>query len=355
MYTKVRRKGKHLTENERGLISHLLNLGYKQSSIAKTLNVSPSTICRELVHGKVQLLDGATYEFYTAYSPQLAHSRAEYMRTAHGPQLKIGNRRDYLAALEALMLAGSSPEDAIQKVGNAFGLMISKTTCYRYIGLGLFASLRYQHLPQGHRKKGKRKVSHANVSCPGHRSIETRSPDVKGRADFGHWELDSVIGKSKGKNESLLVLTERKTRAEIILRPRAKTAEETIKALQRLRRYLGSDWKLLFKTITCDNGTEFSDQSGIDALGVQTFYCHPRCPSERGSNEVNNKLVRRKFPKGQSLKKVTQKQAIEVQQWMNNYTRPTFQHQSAAQMLEKELDKLPLHNPTKVKLFFGIP
>ena len=232
--------------------------------------------------------------------------------------------------------------------------MLSKTICYRYIGLGLFESLCYKYLPQGHRKKGKKKVSHANVSCPGHRSIETRSTDVKNRETLGHWELDSVVGKQKGKNESVLVLTERKTRAEIVLKPRDKTTAETVKSLQRLRRYLGRDWKLLFKTITCDNGSEFADQAGIDALGVQTFYCHPRCPSERGTNEINNKLVRRKFPKGQSLRKVTQKQAIAVQQWVNQYTRPTFGGQTAAQMLEAELDKLPLYNPEKVKRFFGI-
>ena len=354
MYTDIRRKGKHLTENERTTISHLLKLGYTQTAIAEELQVSPATICRELRRGKVVQLNGATYEFYAAYSPQLAHERARYMRTAHSPQLKIGSRRDYLSALEALMLAGSSPEDAIRKVGAAYGLMISKTTCYRYIGLGLFESLCYKYLPQGHRKKGKKKVSHANVSCPGHRSIETRSTDVKNRETLGHWELDSVVGKQKGKNESVLVLTERKTRAEIVLKPRDKTTAETVKSLQRLRRYLGRDWKLLFKTITCDNGSEFADQAGIDALGVQTFYCHPRCPSERGTNEINNKLVRRKFPKGQSLRKVTQKQAIAVQQWVNQYTRPTFGGQTAAQMLEAELDKLPLYNPEKVKRFFGI-
>ena len=94
MYTDIRRKGKHLTENERTTIFHLLKLGYTQTAIAEELQVSPATICRELRRGKVVQLNGATYEFYTAYSPQLAHERARYMRTAHGPQLKIGSRRD---------------------------------------------------------------------------------------------------------------------------------------------------------------------------------------------------------------------------------------------------------------------
>lgn len=73
------------------------------------------------------------------------------MRTAHGPDLKIGSRADYLAALESYMLTGSSPQDAIAKVGSAYGITISKTTCYRYIRMSLFQTLRYKHLPQGQR------------------------------------------------------------------------------------------------------------------------------------------------------------------------------------------------------------
>ena len=98
---------------------------------------------------------------------------------------------------------------------------------------------------------------------------------------------------------------------------------------------------MIFHTITNDNGSEFADQDGIDALGVTTFYCHPQSPHERGTNEVTNKLVRRKLPKGKSMAKVTQKQATEVQHWVNHYTRPMFGGKSAADMLKEELDKLP--------------
>ena len=149
-------------------------------------------------------------------------------------------------------------------------------------------------------------------------------------------------------------MTERTTRAEIVLKVKDKSAGETVKALQRLKREIGRDWYMIFKTLTCDNGPEFADQAGIDALGVTTFYCHPQAPHERGTNEVTNKLVRRKLPKGKSMAKVTQKQATEVQHWVNHYTRPMFGGKSAADKLRAELDKLSLYNRAKVYRFFDL-
>lgn len=354
MYESPRKKGRPLTENERNLISHLLRLGHTQTDIAKVIGVYPSTICRELRRGEVELLNSDKWIYYKTYSPQKAQMQADYMKTAHGPDLKIGNRRDYLAALEAYMLTGSSPEDAISKVGDDYGIRISKTTCYRYIKMRLFPSLLYKHLPQGHPKKGKGQVHRSNVAHPGHRSIERRSHTIRTRKAPFHWEIDSVVGRAEGKSESCLVMTERTTRAEIVLKVKDKTAAETVKALQRLKRQIGRDWYMIFKTLTCDNGPEFADQAGIDALGVTTFYCHPQAPHERGTNEVTNKLVRRKLPKGKSMAKVTQKQATEVQHWVNHYTRPMFGGKSAADKLRAELDKLSLYNRAKVYKFFDL-
>ena len=142
MYEQQRKKGRPLTGTERNLIAHLYKLGFTQTAIAKEVGVWPSTICRELRRGMVDQLNGATWEYYKTYSPQKAQYHADYMRTAHGPDLKIGSRADYLAALEAHMLTGSSPQDAIAKVGSAYGITISKTTCYRYIHMRLFPTLR---------------------------------------------------------------------------------------------------------------------------------------------------------------------------------------------------------------------
>lgn len=354
IYESPRPKGRPLTENERNLIAHLCKLGFNQTAIAKEVGVSVSTICRELKRGQVEQINGDTWEYYTIYSPQKAQARADYMRSSHGPDLKVGSNRAYLAALEKYIFAGSSPQDAIHRVGDAFGVIISKTTCYRYIDMRLFERLRYKHLPQGHPKTGKGSKPHSNIANPGRRSIERRSPAILEREEFGHWEIDSVIGKAEGAGESILVLTERKTRTEIILKPAGKSSGDTVTELRRLRRYLGRDWSVIFKTLTSDNGPEFADQAGLDTLGVTMFYCHPQSPHERGTNEVTNKLVRRKFPRGQSLAKVTKKQVQQVQHWVNGYCRPMFGGRTAADLLLETLCKMPLRNRAKVYRFFGL-
>lgn len=89
----------------------------------------------------------------------------------------------------------------------------------------------------------------------------------------------------------------------------------------------------------------------------------PTCPTQntavlntaqRVFETEKNKLVRRKLPKGKSMAKVTQKQATEVQHWVNHYTRPMFGGKSAADMLKEELDKLSLYNREKVYRFFDL-
>ena len=87
MYESPRKKGRPLTENERNLISHLLRLGHTQTDIAKVIGVYPSTICRELRRGEVELLNSDKWIYYKTYSPQKAQMQADYMKTAHGDDL----------------------------------------------------------------------------------------------------------------------------------------------------------------------------------------------------------------------------------------------------------------------------
>lgn len=187
-----------------------------------------------------------------------------------------------------------------------------------------------------------------------HRSIERRDPEIAARETFGHWEQDSIIGKAKGNGESCLVLTERKTRSEIVIKANAKTAQDTVSALCGLKSYFGDDYPKIFKTITSDNGSEFADQDGMDATGTKVFYCHPQAPHERGSNENANKILRRRFPKGQSMKDKTQEDATQAQHFINHYHREMFHGETAAQQLEKEIPNLQLEHPERLYEFFAI-
>jgi len=140
--------------------------------------------------------------------------------------------------------------------------------------------------------------------------------------------MDTVVGKAKGKSSALLVLTERKSRQEIIFKLPTKTAHNTVQTINHLTRKLGHHFPAIFKTITMDNGSEFADAKGIefykDKQRTTIFYCHPYASYERGSNENANKLIRRHIPKGQSMARVSRAKVKEIQHWINHYPRPMF-------------------------------
>ena len=125
------------------------------------------------------------------------------------------------------------------------------------------------------------------------------------RDDFGHWEMDTVHGAQGKSKKVLLVLTERKTRKEIIFPIKGNKAAEVVKTLNRLERQFGEGlFRRIFKSITVDNGPEFSDFEGMEKSRrnlkhrTKLYYCHAYSSYERGSNENQNKMIRRWIPKG---------------------------------------------------------
>ena len=138
-------------------------------------------------------------------------------------------------------------------------------------------------------KQRYRKVVPARA--PSGDSIEDRAEEVKTRKTVGHWEMDTVVS-AKRSTKRLLVLTERKTRGEIIELMKDGTAASVVSALNRLERKMGTNtFRKVFKTITTDNGSEFADWKGIEKSclrkGARThvYKCHPYSAYERGSNE----------------------------------------------------------------------
>ena len=99
-------------------------------------------------------------------------------------------------------------------------------------------------------------------------------------------------------------------------------------------------------TITCDNGTEFADAEGIESKrrgkGKRTtvYYCHPYTPSERGSNENQNGLIRRHIPKGTDLSQVSPREVKQVEEWLNNYPRKMFGFLCSEQLFRAEIAAL---------------
>ena len=82
---------------------------------------------------------------------------------------------------------------------------------------------------------------------------------------------------------------------------------------------------------------EIMKVDGIERLGVGYFYAHSFSSWERGSNENNNKLIRRFIPKGKDIRDITEEELKSIEEWMNNYPRKLFNGKSSKEMYDIEL------------------
>ena len=148
----------------------------------------------------------------------------------------------------------------------------------------------------------------------------------------------------EGVSNTYIVMTERKTRREIIIPSPDKTSASVVAALDTLEKKVGSKvFPLIFQSITCDNGCEFADAAGIErsitGRGPRTevYYCHPYRPSERGSNENQNGLIRRHLPKGTDLSTISYEETKRIEDWLNNYPRKMFGYLCSEQLFREEI------------------
>ena len=160
---------------------------------------------------------------------------------------------------ENYVVIGGAAESGIE-----FTTSISVRTLYRYIDKGIFLKLTNKDLPvKGKRKKHNKRVKVQKRASAGE-SIENRPDEVKDREIFGHWEMDTVKGKQGVTKSCMLVLTERKTRDEIIVKLPDQKAASVVEAIDRLERKWGDMFTKVFRSITVDNGVEFSDYEGLE-------------------------------------------------------------------------------------------
>ncbi len=336
---------KHLTWNDRLKIEKALKEGMKPLKIAAILRVHNTTIYREIKRGKYTHLnsDLTTEE---RYSPDIAQKRYEENLKAKGVDLKIGNDHEFANYIEDRILKGNySPAAVLGEIKN-FGLFFATKICektiYNYIDKGVFLHLTNKNLPRGGKQKRKynsikRKSSRPSLS----ESIENRPNEINERIVFGHWEMDCVEGKKKSK-ETLLVLSERLTRREIIIKMPDHTSASVVSALNKLERRYGKNFSKIFKSITVDNGSEFMNCAGMEKSiygknrkRTVFYYCHPYSAYERGTNENINKMIRRFLPKGIDLRQVTAAYIQSVEDWINNYPREILGYESAAMQFDR--------------------
>ena len=347
MTARAPRHFRHLTFTDRLRIEAMCKAKYRPAEIAKTLRVDRSTIYRELKRGRYTHLNG-DYTTEERYSPDIAHEKYRINLQAKGADLKIGRDHKLAEYIEQKILREHySPEAVLGEIrvkALPFQTTICKATLYSYIDKGIFLHLTNKDLPyKPHRRRKQRNIRPAHP--PRGESISNRPPEVDSCGSFGHWEMDCVIGK-QGTKSVLLVLTERLTRREHMIRMPDKSAASVVRALDRLERRYGTMFAKVFQTITVDNGPEFSDCKKLERsvlhAGKRTklYYCHPYSSFERGTNENLNKMIRRRVPKGTNIARIKAGDIQRTEDWINNYPRRIFGYETAQMVFDRELSKL---------------
>ena len=341
---------RQLTITDRRKIEKMYLSGEKAKDMADTLRVNVSTIYRELKRGRYMHRNSDWTET-ERYSADIAEEKYQENLKAKGPVLKIGKDIELANYIEEKIADdGYSPEAAlldIKRKNLNFSVTITKQTLYKYIYDGIFMRVTADNLAIKRKRKSYHKIYRKAKRAAAGTSIEQRPADIDTREEFGHWEMDTVVGKRGESKHSLLVLTERKTRNELIYLLYEHTTEQVCKRLDQLEAEWGERFGQVFKTITVDNGSEFADWEGMQQSAadesekrVTVFYCHPYCSFERGSNENQNRLVRRKIPKGENFDDRTEDDIQMVEDWINDYPREMFGWKTSGELFQEELARL---------------
>lgn len=319
------RKQHYMTNRERDKLEAYLRAGKSIAWISKELGFCERTIYYEKKRGLYEHDCGMVTEM--RYSADKAQQIHDYNQTAKGRPLKIGHEREYAAFLEHMVIERRySPGAALAAArAKGFTISISVGTFYSYIEKGVFLRITRKHLwEKGRRKKQKRQVrrtAHPMLPC-----ITDRPEKIRRREEYGHWEMDLIVGK-KDTAACLLTMCERSSREPIIIKIPNRKAETVRAVFDRMERSMGKQaFQEKFKSITTDNGPEFMEYEKLRRSirgreRFQVWYCHPYSAWEKGSVENMNRIIRRFFPKGTDFGKVTKKEVTAVQEWISGYPR----------------------------------
>ena len=228
-------------------------------------------------------------------------------------------------------------------------MQVSHETIYRALYVQARGSLR-RELTRHLRTRRQKRFARAHSShgqgpgrIAGMVMISERPPEVSDRAVPGHWEGDLLMGT---RDSAIATLVERQTRyCQLVALPEGTNAEPVCEALKASIRTLPAD---LRRSLTWDQGKEMAEHRRFSIeTGVEVYFCDPRSPWQRGSNENTNGLLRQYFPKGKSLAGVTQADLDEVARKLNDRPRQTLGFRTPAEKLTELIDGLQTGAPAR--------
>jgi transposase, IS30 family len=317
----------HLELEDRCSIARLHEGGQSIRQIAAALDRSPSTVSRELKRNR-----GAKVGYKPAYAQEQTRARRWT-----GSRLERDDklRRLVLGCLES----GWSPEQVAGRLRQQkAATTISHESIYRFIYAQIRRTQDYAwrlYLPRAKFKRGCRgrkggsPVQHIKDRVP----IGKRPIYINARRQAGHWETDYLLFRRYG--QSVLVAQERASRFVLLAKPPSRKAEPTAAQLHDWLSRLPPE---LCRTLTQDNGTEFAEHYKLrDALGINTYFCNPHSPWQKGGIENANGRLRRFLPRKADLRQCSPRQIQLIARCYNATPRKCLRYKTPAELFSVHL------------------
>lgn len=334
------RKNKHLNFEERMTIQIRLKDGFTPYKIGKELKRPINTILNEIRRGKTtQIKQGKKVEMYLADTGEANYYKNRLFSTRTYKRLECSAFINYI--VNKVKEDSWSPDacfgEALETGRFKRSEMVCTKTIYNYIDLGLL-DIKNADLPLKLRRNTKPTRVKEHKKSFG-KSITERPEEINCREEFGHWEIDTVIGEKTNNDSVLLTIVERQTRNAIIRQIASKTAEAVMNELSNIRSFFGEQFNQVFKTITGDNGSEFADLAKLETeTSTKVYFTHPYSSFEKGTNERHNGLIRRFIPKGKRMSDYNIQDIGFIEEWMNTLPRRILGYKTPEELFEQHLD-----------------
>ena len=228
---------------------------------------------------------------------------------------------------------------------------VSTKTLYKYIHAGK-VKIKPIDLPRMLRRKSKKNDKTYISKRQKGTSITERPEHIESREEFGHWEGDLVVGPRNGQNGAYLTLIERKTRFYYMIPITSQSSKKVYMQINKLHKFYGDSFKEIFKSITFDNGSEFSRwrdmeiKPGTKERRTTIYFGRPYHSCDRASNENCNGLIRYFIKKGTDINTISKEKTIDINNKINQKKRKILGYLPAEQLFLEELAQIGITDNT---------
>ena len=328
-----------LSFEERERISRGIAAGESARAIARAVGRVPSTVCREIRAG------GGRRLYRAVGAERRAHRRARRPKAT-----KLSSCPALVAEIERGLERGWSPQQISARLRVEFPddprMRISHETIYLSLYVQSRGELRRRLTAQlrtgrsARRARGRRDQRGQIIDMV---NISERPAEVEDRAVPGHWEGDLILG-AYGRS-AVATLVERQTR--FVMLAYLGNEHGTERVIEALKTRIGDLPEQLKRSLTWDQGREMAAHREFTVdTGVQVYFCDPRSPWQRGSNENTNGLLRQYLPKGTDLAVHDQDALDRIAALLNGRPRQTLGWMNPAEKMTELLAAAPTSSET---------